>query len=210
MSTDDLARLWRSGDEEAAAPRTIPNPEEVLMRVKERSRAFDRTILRRDLTEGLAVLVLAFTGVYVALHAPGVWPWLGAALLTASGLWVYRRLHAVRRAHPSAPADRPVAEQLRAEIEKVDAQASLLRTVVRWYVLPLALGGTAWAVTMVLAVGLDLPRTLLAAAGVALACAALFALIGWGVRALNRAALERHLLPYRRELAEMLEGLEEG
>ena len=198
---DAWGSLWRSQS------RPIPHErsEEMLEKVKDRSRKFDRTILWRDAREALAGLFVAGVWAWVSWLAPGWWPKIGAAAATACVLYVLARLWRARRRHGQVREDLPLAERVRAEIAKVEAQADLLRTVRSWYMTPLALGSTIWLASLVPAIGLA-PR--LTAAGIAAAVCfsgLLFSAVGWVVVRLNNCVARTQLDPYREELQRLLQ-----
>jgi hypothetical protein len=136
--------------------------------------------------------------------APGWWPKAGAVAATASVVFVLGRLLRARREHPPVPPDLPTVRWLEAEIADVAAEIRLLRSVVSWYVAPLAVGATSWCLILV-SVGLSstpisTARAALAVGTLLVLCGALFGLIGWGVWRVNRLGIERQLWPYAEEL----------
>lgn len=204
MPHDELIRLWRSqGDGPAASG------EEILMDVQMRARKFDRRILWRDLGEGLAGLLMVGLTCFVAIRADAGWPpWLGALAMTGCCVWVYAHLHITRVRHRVPRTDLPLAERLRAEIDKVGDQEALLRSVPRWYLLPLAVGGVTWLGLLGLAVPVapeQRPWTVLLLAA---AAALIMAAVGWVVTRANRFAADHHLRPLRRQLEELLAQVE--
>ena len=193
MSLDEYRDVWQQeaedGDELAG--------EELLSEVKERSQAFDRKIRRRDGLEIAAAVAVALLFGYEAVTAASWLARAGAGIIVAGAGLVVWRLRRARRNGGARLAGRPVAERLRAELEKVDAQIELLESVLWWYLGP----PTAGAVLFVVGTGGGLDAVTLIAIALILAVGAV---VWW----LNQRAVRRDLRPRRRELAELLERIE--
>jgi hypothetical protein len=173
--------------------------EEILALVETRSQRFQRQIRFRDWRELIA------GGVVAVMIAPAVLrgPLLargGALIMLAGIVLVAFRLFAARRLTASGGIDPAlsVANALHVELDRVDAQISLLRGVAWWYVTPL-LGGSVlltagsrgfagWAYTVGYAV--------------------FAALLGWGIIVLNHRAVRRTLEPKRKEITTLLAQIE--
>ena len=102
-----------------------------------------------------------------------------SSLLVLNGLFAARRLTAPDGIDPALP----VASALHVELDRVDAQISLLSGVAWWYVAPL-LGGS---------VLLTAGSRGLAGWPYTLGYTAFAALLGWGIIALNHRAVRRTL-----------------
>jgi hypothetical protein len=173
--------------------------EEVLALVQTRSRRFQRQIVFRDWRELIAG---GFVGVMIApavLRGPvlarvGAVVVLAGIALTAFRLLRARRLGATRVTDPTVP----VTTALRAELDQVDAQIALLRSVAGWYVAPL-IGGSVLLVA---------GSRGLAGLWFTLGYAAFSSLLGWGIIAVNRRAVRRTLEPKRREIQSLLAQIE--
>lgn len=102
-----------------------------------------RRIRSRDVLESAlaALLALAFAVAAYALLAAGLRV-SGAfsVFLVAAIIYVPWRLWRVRRMIPEPDPNRPVHEFLAAERAALVAQASMLRSVARWYYGPIAVG----------------------------------------------------------------------
>lgn len=193
MSLDEYREVWQQEDEDEGELAE----EELLSAVKERSEAFDRKIRRRDGLEiAVAVAVVLLFG-YEAVTAASWLARAGAGIIVAGAALIVWRLRRARRNGGARLAGRPVAERLRAELEKVDAQIELLESVLWWYLGP----PTAGAVLFVVGTGGGLDAMTLVAIALILA-------VGAVVWRLNRRAVRRDLRPRRRELAELLERIE--
>ena len=130
---DDLKDAWRrrlaEGGEE---------PSRELARVRERARALEAVVRRRDwLESGVALAVLpVFT--YFALRAGDAVTRVGSAVLALSCVLIPLRLRAARRRPPDPSL--PVATFLRLQLDLVVSQRRLLLTVPLWYLAPLGVG----------------------------------------------------------------------
>lgn len=193
MTLDDYRDVWHqeteSGDE--------LSEEELLSEVKERSEAFDRKIRRRDALEIAAAGAVVLLFGYEAVTAASWLARAGAGIVVAAAVLIAWRLRRARRDGGARLAGRPVADRLRAELGKVEAQIELLESVLWWYLGP----PTAGAVLFVVGSGGG------AGAGALIAIAAILAVDGF-VWWLNRRAVRRDLRPRRRKLADLLERIQ--
>src|SRR4051794_11597881 len=114
--------------------------EALTARVQMRASKFEKTILRRDLIEtAAAVVVILFFGFFLyQVSLPGVAK-LGLALMIAGAMEVVVVLHWTRR-QERPRHDSPLTEYCAAEIKRIDRQIWLLRNVNWWYTGPLLLG----------------------------------------------------------------------
>ena len=173
--------------------------EEILALVETRSHRFRRQIRFRDWRELIA------GGFVAVMIAPAVLrgPWLaraGALVILAGIALVAFRLFAARHLTTPGGVDPalPVANALHIELDRVDAQISLLRGVAWWYVAPL-LGG---------AILLTAGSRGLAGWSYTLGYTVFAALLGWGIVVLNHRAVRRTLEPKRREIMALLAQIE--
>lgn len=195
MTLEEYREVWQR--QEAAGPER-KDEEELLARVKRRAEAFERKIFWRDLREiGAAVLVAGLFG-WWAVSADTLLVRAGALVVVAGAGLIAWRIRRARRDGSAETAARPVADRIRAEIRKVDAQIELLETVLWWYVAPPALG----LALMIVGGGSSGWSTLLQLVGVGVAGSAVW----W----LNHRAVRRGLRPRREELAEQLRQVENG
>ena len=183
-TTDEMARLA---------------DDEILALVETRSQQFQRQIRFRDWREliagGVAAVMIA-----PALVGGSVLTRLGALVILAGVGLVAFKLLAARRLtkHGDVDPALPVANALHVELDRVDAQISLLRGVAWWYVAPL-LGGS-----VLLAAGIRG----LAGWPYTLAYTVFAVLLGWGIIALNHRAVQRTLQPKRKEIMALLAQIE--
>lgn len=205
MISNDWGDLWRSQED---GP-TI-NSQEVLMEVRRKAVQLDRTIFWRDVTEGVAALFFAGVTFLVAARIGSPWPWLGGLFATACCAAVYVRMHRTRTQHRTIREDQPLDARLRAEIAKVGAQEELLRSVGRWYVLPLTLAAAGWMASIGLALPVSPEARATATLALAAAGATILFVLGRFVIWLNRRAADQQLRPLRIELEQLLAQVEGG
>lgn len=171
MTIEEAMVQWKRTSETAHGP----GDEVVLARVQADARAFDAHIRARDRRE-IAAAAIVFV-VFVWPLATGSWLTRAGALTAMVGcIMTVLLLRRGRTRHPPAAADQPLTVVLAAECARVDAQIRLLRSVLWWYVSPIAVGvilifagvaGLSWA-TLIYAV--------------------VTVLIGLGIALLNRSA----------------------
>ena len=193
MTLDEYREIWQRQEPGGDAG---PLNEEALSEVKERSREYDRKLFWRDVREiGVAVLGAVFFG-YVALTAGSPLMRIGAAVVVAAAAFIVWKLRRARRNGDAELAGRPVANRLRARIERVERQIRLLESVLWWYLAPLGIG----VALMLVSDGWGLWT-----AGELLLLVIVYGYI-WH---LNQRAVRRCHRPRRQELARLLHRLEE-
>jgi Flp pilus assembly protein TadB len=192
-SLDDLKGTWQAADE---SPEPAFSDEELLRLVKDKAKAFDEKIRRRDRIEAIAA-AFVFLIFSLALLEPSWVVRAGALLVMGSSVFIYWTLRRARRGYALPSADQPVAEAIRTEREKVDEQISLLENVLWWYILPPTVGlflvvigdaGFSWF---------------------ALGYGTVIVALGIGIYHYNQRAVRRDLRPRRRELTQLLQQIEE-
>jgi hypothetical protein len=167
---------------------------EILALVKARAEEFDRSIRRRDKRELIAA-VFVFVVFSVVLVSASWLTRVGAIIVLGGCILTYLML---RRANGQAQttAGLPLAEMLRAERAKVDAQIRLLRRVLWWYVAPFAVG------PILVFAGI-------AGFGMMSAVYTVFAVaLGAAIYHMNQQAVRNNLVPRRGELDRLLRQVE--
>jgi len=172
-------------------------------------RKLGKAVGRRDLVELVTAAAMGALFIWIATVSPVAWPWSGAALLTLGVAAVFVRERARRRqAARTVPVD--LHASLLAALAEADHQITLLRSVVWWYLLPLAgvvaliLAGTllgartelppeAWARARTGVVAIAIPIVI-----------GVFGAIWW----MNVRAVRNQLLPHRRSLVALIGQLE--
>jgi hypothetical protein len=170
--------------------------EDILALVQSGSRKLDRQIRSRDWREVVAGIIAGVIIAPGAFRGPAL-ARVGAWMVLAGLVLVMWRLYRARRIGGRGATDRSlsVAEALRAEGRRLDAQIALLESVLWWYVAPLSIG------VVLLTVGLR------GTSWFTLAYSVVVALVAWGVVALNLRVVRRDLRPKRAELNALLSEL---
>jgi len=191
MNLDEMKQAWQE-DPAPGSP-----PPGLVAQVRERSAKLDRTIRRRDRRETAAAVLLALFFL-AALPSSGPLTRVGILLIVATAVLIVVKLRRARRGAATVDPGAPLTISLERERERVGAQIRLLRTVLWWYILPLAVG-----VVLVFGGGVGW-GPLAAAYFMAVAVGA------WIVHALNQRAVQSELVPRYEELDALVRQLERG
>jgi cobalamin synthase len=172
--------------------------EDILALVQSGSRKLDRQIRSRDWREAIAGIIAGVIIAPGAVRGPalarvGVWMVLAGLVFVMWRLYRARRIGGRGGDDPSLS----VADALRAEGRRLDAQIELLESVWWWYVAPLSIG------VILLTVGVR------GASWFTLAYTVVVALVACGIVALNLRVVRRDLRPRRVELTALLAELGE-
>lgn len=193
MTFDDLPSAWQEENNSLAAK----DREATIATVCRRVERIEGSVIRRDLLETIAALVVIFFfgGAVVSLNS--LVAKIGAGFIVLYALFVIFKLHRTRTVQKPAALDAPVREFCRIELDRLDRQIQLGRSVMWWYIAPGIIGAN-----MVYAgeVGIGIAS---------LAYCVVTLLFAWGVYALNIRAVAKELVPPRDELANLLGQLEE-
>ena len=192
MTIDDAKTLWHL--QESQTEWTVPE-QQILETVRRRTSDRDRILRRRDRREtwaaalvacffGLAGVVLLIAGLYLSS--------LGASIVVVASAWIAWKLNSTRKRYATSPPAQPLLDAIAHELDKVEAQIDLLRTVFWWYILPLA-GG---ALTMLLGLPGMEDRALIYTLVAAVLSAAVYGL--------NQYAVRTELVPRRDDLNALL------
>ncbi len=203
MTLDELDREWRATNEAAA---TKEQREQLIAATSRRVERLWGCIFGRDVRETIAaVFVIIFFGLYCYLAPTDyVVPKIGAGFLVCWALFIIYKLHRTRTIQQPASLDAPVCEFCRIELDRLDRQIQLLRSVLWWYIAPCMVGVNIVFTGSLLPSGVGT-----IALGIASLCYGLFTLLlAWWLYALNRRAVAKELLPARNELANLLSQLE--
>lgn len=184
MNDDTLKALW---DERVQDVPALPDPA-ALERIRRDAANLDRTVFWRDIRENLASLIVVLIFSYYYYHETGTLVRLGCAIVIVACIFsgIYSHLKK-GRITPAAP-DAPLSETLNVEVQKVDAQITLLQSIFWWYLLPLGVG----TILVIIGVSSSTSHRLLSV----MLCTAIYISIYW----LNRRAVDRALLPMKQQL----------
>ena len=193
MDLEELKTVWQERRVEAPAL----TKEELMSNVMQRLERLRRDLMRRDVHESAAAIVVGAIFAVAACFVRAPLARAGALVLVGASLMVITVLAVLRLRHgreETAP-DTSLAEFCRRELAHVDAQIRWTRRVAWWYIAPLLIGvnmffwGTSHSTT--------------AGAVYLIATLALSAAIYW----LNQRAVQREFLPLRRDLQQSLADL---
>jgi CubicO group peptidase (beta-lactamase class C family) len=188
MHDDDLKQLWQAQHFDAA-PTSFDETQMAAM--KRQMKKFDRTIFWRDCRENIAaVIVVVVFGIYFlnARIAPTPLARAGCVIVILSALLAMAYPIWRKRRVAKAPAEAPMMQSLESELSKLEVEIAMLRSVLWWYILP----GTAGVMAFFAGMNISTESKL----RFALPVLALDAFVYW----LNQRAVEKGLLPLKREL----------
>ena len=190
MHDDALKEIWRAQSIEPAPP--LPTSEQ-LAAMKTKMSCMNRTLLWRDWRENIAaVFVMIVFGVYFFIFTTPL-ARLGSVLVILCSLFVIAYPTWRRRRIPKPALDTSMMQSLEAELQKINVEIALLRSVLWWYILP----GTI--AVLIFMAGLGSGSTTFALI-VALFGIAFDAFLYW----INQVACDKALLPLKRELESLL------
>ena len=194
MNLDELGQEWRATNEHAA---TKEQRDQLIAATCRRVERFWGRIFRRDMIETVAaVFVIIFFGRFMT-RSDHVIASIGAGILVFWGPFIIWKLHRARMIQQPAPLDAPVREFCRIELDRLDRQISLLRSVLWWYIAPCIVGVNTFFIG-------------LAGFGIAsLVYCIVTLLLAWGIYALNMRAVAKQLLTARDELTRLLSQLDD-
>jgi len=197
MSLDPLQQAWQSQPDPAL------DADRLVREFRRGQQQFTATIFWRDVREvGISLLLLpVWVGMGVGIGLPWTWYLVMPGLLWVAAFMTADRLRQRRRR--ARPGD-PLVRGVESSLAEVEHQIWLLRNVLWWYQLPLA-------VPMLVFIAQTFWR---ASRGnvweMAISTSFMTAVVG-GVNAwiywINQKAVRSTLEPRRRELAAMLRGL---
>jgi CubicO group peptidase (beta-lactamase class C family) len=196
MNDDALKELWK-GQHFEALPALSDEAQIAAMRT--RMDSFDKTISGRDYGEVAAcVFIFGWFGWDLFFRKNSTLTQAGCVVLIASAVFIAWKLIWSKRRLPKAEPNAPIFDAVKVELQKVENQIGLLKSVAWWYLLPLLVG-----VLMCHWGGPNgVPSKLIYSAVVL----ALYVFIYW----LNQRAVKNNLLPLKRELASLLHAAETG
>ncbi|MBN9521305.1 hypothetical protein J0H58_22755 [bacterium] len=197
MPSDPLQEAWQS------QPDPTPDADRLVREVRQHQQQFAAMILLRDVREVFICLVLlpVWVGMGVGIGLP--WTWY---LVIPGIVWIaaFMTTDRVRQGRRRAGPGEPLVRGVESSLADVEHQIWLLRNVLWWYQLPLAVpmlaffahvfwqlsGGNLWEMTVATSLGVVIVG----------------GFNGW-IYWINQKAVRSTLEPRRQELAAMLQGL---
>ena len=134
MNFDDVGRIWR--DEVTGEFRR--RRTEDLSSARDRAADLDAKVLRRDLRETIAALIVIPFYIRFAIRASTPISALGAIIVVITAAIVPFRLRMARR--PARDLTLPVGRAVEIEVARLRAQERLLGSVLVWYLGPFGIG----------------------------------------------------------------------
>lgn len=194
MTLDELDTEWRAANEAAA---TGEQRARLIAATRYDVKQLWEQISRRDVRETIAaVFVILYFARYVFVANYVVS--MSAVWLVWWGLKVIYKMHRTRTIQKPAAFDAPVREFCRIELDRLDRQIQLLRSVLWWYIGPCLIGVNTFYVG-------------LAGPGIgSLVYCIVTLLLGWGIYRANMRTVTQELTPRRDELTGLLSQLEDG
>ena len=194
MTFDELSQPWKETNKKSLNPEQL---QQSVLSICRKTEKQNRTILRRDLIEMVAALIVLFFFGRLLLRADNWVSQLGAVVVLVGTVNVMYQLNRRRLHEKPLPLDCALKEYIHSEKEANEFQIGLLKSIAWWYIIPLMIGsnlvftGSAKGMLPVL---------------IYLIVTSLF---GWFVYHLNQSAIKKQFLPTQTELNELLQDLED-
>lgn len=193
MTNEELKYLW---SQQSGQRNPIKIPPEFIWQLAQESARFERAIFWRDTREWLATVFAAGVFLFIAFQYRTIhWLLVVAALITCLPMTYV----AFRRPQARVPDGAPsLINHLRTSIANVQHQIELRRSLLWWYLAPLALSGTIVLLDIVLTVRMR-PDAATVFGGV-LSLGAVMVAVFFGTWKLNQRRLRKYLKPRLQEL----------
>jgi hypothetical protein len=201
MDPDNFKQAWMTQSSQA---RLAIDAELLLKDVRRNQRCFATKIFWRDVREVGTSLLLVPLWLYLGVKGSLPWTWylVVPAMLGIAGYMLADRVRYPRR--PPAPGE-PLRKCVESSLAQVEHQIWLLRNVLWWYLLPLALSALPFIGQVAWQERAGGWWTALGASMVVAMAVVVFAGIYW----LNQYSVRTELEPRRRELEALLMSLED-
>ncbi len=144
MNVDDYKDAWRT-----AHPRLATDPDRLLDELRRDDRRFASVLFWRDVREVGVGLLMVPLWIHLGTRQGSPWTWY---LTIPVLLWIagYLLVHRIRHKRPPPGPDEPLRRCLAGSLKQLEHQVRLLRSVIWWALLPMALamlaffGQNAW------------------------------------------------------------------
>jgi hypothetical protein len=196
MDPDNLKQAWQA---QGSQTRLTIGAELLLKEVRRNQQSFAATIFWRDVREVGVSLLMVPLWIYLGIRQSLPWSWY---LTVPALLWIAGYMLVDRIRHkPQPPATgEPLRQHVENSLAQVEHQSRLLRNVLWWYLLPLALSGLAF----ISQVAWQLRYGGWWTAFATISMVAIIALVFAGVYWLNQYAVRAALEPRCQELRTLL------
>jgi CubicO group peptidase (beta-lactamase class C family) len=185
MHDDALKKLWQ--EQQFDASPALPD-EKQMVAMKRKMKKFDRTISWRDARESLAAIFIIIWFGRAYFKEDALLTKAGCIILVLSSVFICWYPIRKKQRVPKAAPDASMTEALQCELEKVEVQIRLLRSILWWYLLPLMAGALVFHAGTQPSLSSNL--------GYSAFVVALSVFIYW----LNQRAVKKSLLPLKNEL----------
>ncbi len=201
MNPDNFQQAWQS---QSSQTRLTNDAELLLKEVRRNQQYFTAMIFWRDVREvGTALLLVPlWLCLGVKFSLPWTWYLTVPVLVWFAGYMLADRMRQGRQ--PPEPGE-PLRQRVQSSLAQVEHQIWLLRNIVWWYLLPLALSILAFFGQVAWQVRSGGWLVALVVAGVVVIGVIILA----GVYRLNQSAVRTELMPRRQELEALLMSLED-
>jgi hypothetical protein len=202
MSPDDFQQAWQAS---SAQSRITIDADVLVKEVRRNQQQFACTILTRDIREVGVALILIPVWLFLGARLSLPWSWyltIPGLIWVAAFMVVDRRRHSQRQPEP----DEPLREQIKYSLAQVEHQIWLLRNVLWWYILPVAIPCLAFFAQIAwesFARGRELVDFVPPFLFSATVCGGVMLFVYW----LNQKAVRSSLEPRRAELERLLSSL---
>ncbi len=204
MNLDDFKSDWKQRHNELAQDRF----DELASEVVARTAKLEAAILRRDLLETLAaVVVVMFFGVFLWFDSVPALMKIGIVIIMLGVIEIVAVLSWTRRRDDRPSHDAPLLDYCKAEKARVDRQIQLVRNVTWWYSGPILLGCCVMMYGLLSSVP-ELSRLIFY--GFLASFYACFLAAGIIIHRGNSRSARKDFIPIRDELAELVRSLEDG
>lgn len=198
MKLEQLQSVWQAHHQQAAASQ----PSNFATEAIAKSVKFEKMIWWRDWIETLAaVFVIGAFGSMLYTDPLSLLSVLGVLIIIGGTLCAVWRLHTTRNLQSAIPPNRSLLECARVELERVERQIQLQRSITFWYTTPLTLGAILFVYGL-----LDPWWVAIIAAGGFLV---IFVVAGLVIHWMNAHSVERSLIPLRHQLLDLIRSLEQ-
>jgi hypothetical protein len=195
MTFDDLPSAWQKEIGKSMSPE---DREAMIARVCRRVERIGGTVFRRDLIETIAAIFVIFSFGPMVIFLDSVVARIGAGFEVLWALFIIWKLHRTRTIQHPAPLDAPVRDFCRIELDRMNRQIQLRRSVLWWYIAPTFIGANLVFVGLA-GLGVD-----------SLVYFIVTLLFSWSLYALSMRAVAKDLVPPRDELAYLFSQLEDA
>jgi len=201
MDPDNFKQAWKT---QSSQIRLTIDAEGLLEEVRRKQRCFVAAIFWRDVREVGISLLMVPLWLYLGFKQSSPWTWYLTvpALLWIAGYMVVDRMRHKRQ--PPEPGE-PLRQRVESSLAQVEHQIRLLRNVLWWALLPLALSGLAFFAQVAWQARSGGWWAALAVSEVVALLLIVLAVVYW----LNQHAVRTELEPRRRELEALLMSLED-